>query len=66
MSSKHLVVYAVSKYQDREGNQRDRWDRIGVAFRNSKDGYQIKLELLPAHGSTADIVAMPPRRKEDE
>ena len=61
----HLIVYAVTKFEDRDGKAKSRWTRIGVMFPHSKAGYQIKLELAPLDPK-ADIVAMPPREKEDE
>jgi hypothetical protein len=64
-SSQHLVVYAVSKFKDHAGADQRRWTRIGAAFPNSKGGFSLKLELMPT-GSDQDIVAMPPREKEDE
>jgi hypothetical protein len=64
-NSTHLIVYAVTKFEDQHGQEQSRWTRIGVMFPNAKSGFQIKLELLPANGK-ADIVAMPPRAKEDE
>lgn len=64
-NSTHRVIYAVNKFEDQDGQEQSRWTRIGAMFPNSKGGFQLKLELVPTSSET-DIVAMPPRAKEEE
>ena len=63
--SSHLFLYAVSKFRDDAGNENARWTRCGVLFPNSKGGFRVKLELLPLDPNV-DLVAMPPRERDDE
>lgn len=63
--STYLFLYAVSKFRDDSGKDVARWTRCGALFPNSKGGFRVKLELLPLD-PTADLVAMPPRDRDDE
>jgi len=63
--SNHLFLYAVSKFRDGAGQDTARWTRVGALFPNSKGGFRVKLELVPLDPNV-DLVAMPPREREDE
>jgi len=63
--SSHLVIYAVTKFRDANGQEQSRWTRVGAQFPNTKGGYGIKLELIP-RDPNIDLVAMPPRERDDE
>ncbi len=51
-----LIVYAVSEYHA-GGEARNRWTRVGVAFKNQKNGYNIEWDALPL-GRT---ILLPPK-----
>jgi hypothetical protein len=57
-----LTVYAVKKFEH-NGEQKDFWSRVGVAFPNKLGGFNVKLELLPLLGQ--DLVMIPARSSED-
>jgi hypothetical protein len=63
--SSHLFLYAVTKFRDEAGQDNSRWTRVGALFPNTKGGFRLKLELVPLD-PTVDLVAMPPRERDDE
>lgn len=46
MSKKFDVVAITGKYQDRDGNEKNRYTNIGVVIETSK-GLSLKLESVP-------------------
>jgi hypothetical protein len=63
-NSKHLFIHAVTTYKDEHGQEQTRWTRIGAMFPNSKGGARIVLDFIP-RDPNVDLVAMPPRERED-
>ncbi len=46
MSKKYDVVAITGKYQDRDGNEKNRYTNIGVIL-ETKNGLSLKLEAVP-------------------
>jgi len=44
------IVYVISKGKDREGKDKNYWNKIGVAFVNQDGSLNVKLEALPVGG----------------
>jgi ribosomal protein L17 len=60
----HLFIHAVTSFKDQDGRDQTRWTRVGAMFPNSKGGYRLVLELVP-RDPNVDLVAMPPREREE-
>jgi len=55
---------AMTAYSVQEGNNnKSYWHKVGVAWENSKGGYNVKLFATPVNG---EIVLMPPRDNEEQ
>lgn len=52
-----LIAYSVT-----QTSEKNYFNRVGVAWQNSKGGYQIKLEAFPVNG---ELVLLPPREQQD-
>ena len=64
MNHSHLVIKAVVKFEQ-DGKQQERWTKVGALLPNSKGGYTVKLDLIPTNLATTDLVALPPKERED-
>lgn len=60
----HLVINAVVKFEQ-DGKEQQRWVRVGALLPNSKGGFTVKLDLIPTNLATTDLVALPPKERED-
>jgi hypothetical protein len=58
-----LDVCIVTKYQDRDGNEKSRWNRIGAAFPNKLGGFNVKVDALQIIGGINELVLVPPKEK---
>jgi hypothetical protein len=48
--SEMQCVYWVQNYQDKAGEERSSWTRIGVAFTNRDGSQNLKLNFMPVGG----------------
>ena len=48
MERTHDLVIINGKYQDKDGNEKTRYQKIGVLFKDDK-GSKIKVDLLPTN-----------------
>lgn len=53
-----LIAWHVG--QPKEDGEKAYWRRIGAAWKNSKGGFQLRLDSLPVSG---DLVLLPPRKQ---
>lgn len=60
MSTENTKTPSLIAYQIETGKDKNYWHRIGAAWKNSKGGYQIKLNSLPLNG---ELVLMPPKEE---
>ena len=42
-----LAVYAITQWSDKQGTQRKRWTKVGVAFRNGDGSLNLLLHAFP-------------------
>ena len=61
--SERLDVCIVTKYQDKQGNEKSRWQRIGAAFPNKLGGWNVKVDAMSIIGGTNELVLVPPKEK---
>ena len=65
--SDRLNVSLVTKYKDKEGEERSRWTKVGVAFANKLGGWNLKFDFpVVAIPGQADIVLAPPKEQKPE
>ncbi len=50
-----LAVYAITQWTDKQGTQRKRWTKIGVAFRNRDGSQNLILHAFPIGSDTLQI-----------
>jgi hypothetical protein len=66
MSHSHLPIHAVIKFMH-EGKEQTRWTRVGVLLPHKQgEGFTVKLDLLPTNLASTDLVALPPKEREEE
>jgi hypothetical protein len=71
MSNTRLDAIMARKYQDRDGNEKSQFTRIGTAFSMQNGGYSIVLDAMPAPeaaqngGMQYRILLMAPKPRED-
>lgn len=68
--TERLDAVVAREYQDRNGDRKTSFTRIGVAFPMRNGGYSIVLEALPVpqmgeRGIETRILLMPPRQRDD-
>ena len=59
------VVQARGKYEDRDGKEKTRWQKLGVAFPSDRGHWSIKFEALPLPNSEGEVwcQVFPPRER---
>lgn len=62
MSTQHQNTPALIAYQAITSGEKTYWRRIGAAWTNKKDGFQVKLDALPVNG---ELVLLPPSDQQD-
>lgn len=50
MSQKKYDAFVMASYKDRDGNEKTRWLRAGVAFLNADASITVALDALPVSG----------------
>jgi hypothetical protein len=71
MTTQRLDAIMARKYQDRDGNEKSSFTRIGTAFTMQNGGYSIVLDAMPAPeaaqngGMQYRILLMVPKPRED-
>lgn len=67
----NLEITAVSKYKDRDGNERSQFTRIGIAIPLQNGGYRLLFNAYPVptmgdKGIETMALALPPKPKQDQ
>jgi hypothetical protein len=71
MTTQRLDAIMARKYQDRDGNEKSAFTRIGTAFTMQNGGYSIVLDAMPAPEAAQNgglqyrILLMAPKPRED-
>jgi hypothetical protein len=47
MSVEFEIVHGNGTYKDSEGNEKTRWQKVGVIFKSDKGNYSMKLDAIP-------------------
>ncbi|TDQ63588.1 hypothetical protein ATL17_1595 [Maritalea mobilis] len=69
--TERLDALMVRGYTDREGNQKNNYTKIGVAFPMPNGGYRLKLEAIPVptiyDGKVeCSMILVPPRQQDGQ
>lgn len=59
------VVATVGKYNDRQGNEKKRYQTCGAAFENDKGQLSIKLECIPVGPDWSGWLSLYPPKERD-
>ena len=63
-SATYLHVFVTSEYEDRDGEKKTNYIKVGAAFPNSKGGFGIEIE--DGISISGKAVALPPRENGKE
>lgn len=61
---KYEVIASTGKYTDKNGQEKNRWQKCGVVMETKNGGLALKLEVMPI-GSEGWFVLAEPKPKDD-